>query len=248
MGDLVVAILALVLGSLLGLFGVPAAVSASVSTAATLIWPGYIAVAVLWPERRQMGVAQRLALIPLLSILASGSIGLLFWAVIPATTAPLIQAGTLLIGLVSVIWMGVWRWRRDERMHRDVMMGSCWLFVVLAVAVGMAVAVPQPIGTEQPVTIYLDPSAKLVNNSATDSIDIPLVLMGVSAQARVSAEVSGRIVATQLVDSAPSALRITLAIPRSALSAKETHAVDIRLKSVAAPEDQIVQVRLQLKP
>ncbi|MEP7189626.1 MAG: hypothetical protein ABI901_10595, partial [Roseiflexaceae bacterium] len=165
-------------------------------------------------------VVQRLALIPLLSILASGIIGLLFWALIPATTAPLIQAGTLVIGLVSAIWLGVWRWRRDERMHRDVLVGSCWLFVVLAVAVGMAVAVPQSIGTEQPVTIYLDPSVKLANNSATDSIDVPLVLMGVSAQARVSAEVSGRIVVMQLVDSAPSALRITLAIPRSALSAK----------------------------
>ena len=98
------------------------------------------------------------------------------------------------------------------------MMGSCWLFAVLAMAVGLAVAVPQSIGAEQIVTIYLDPSVKLTTNSATDSINVPLVLMGVSAQARVSAEVSGRIVATQLVDSAPGALRITLAIPRAALA------------------------------
>jgi hypothetical protein len=248
MGDLVVAILALVLGAVLGPFGAPAAVAAAVSTAATLIWPGYIAIAALWPERRQMGAAQRLALIPLLSILASAVIGLILWVLIPATTAPLVHAGTLVIGLASAIWLGVWRWRHNERMHRDVLVGSCCLFVVLAVAVGMAVAVPQSIGAKQPVAIYLDPAVKPASNSATDSIDVPLVLTGVSAQARLSAEVSGQIVATQLVYSAPSALRITLAVPRAALSANETRAVDIRLKSVVAPEDQIVQLRLQLKP
>ena len=245
MGDLVVAVLALTLGLLLVPLGAPPAVAAAASTATMVIWPGYIAVAGLWPSRHQMGVAQRLALIPFLSILASSLIGLLCWAVSPATTAPLIHAGTLAVGLVSAIAVGAWRWRRDEQMHRDVLLGACGLCAALAVAVGMAVAVPQSISVEQPAAIYIDPAAKLTSNQQTDSIDIPLVVVGTTAQARLTAEISGQTVATQMIDPAAGAQRIVLAVPRSSLSAKATRAVDIRLKN--GSESQIVQLRLQLK-
>jgi hypothetical protein len=245
MGDLVVAVLALTLGLLLVPLGAPPAVAAAASTATMVIWPGYIAVAGLWPSRRQMGVAQRLALIPFLSILASSLIGLCCWAVIPATTAPLIQAGTLAVGLVSAIAVGAWRWRRDEDMHRDVLLGACGLCAALAVAVGMAVAVPRSISAEQPAAIYIDPAAKLTSNQKTDSIGIPLVVVGAADQARLTAEVSGRTGATQIIGPAAGALRIVLSIPRSSLSPKETRAVDIRLENGSG--GQIVQLRLQLK-
>ncbi len=235
MADLVAALVCVVLPWLSLTFGAADIGTASVAIAGILIWPGYVVARWLWPREDQLAPSQKLAFIPLLSLLVFVGVGLLTWSTLQQATPGVVSTfvAISMMALSVVVALSRSRHHRTREQTLREFGDALAMFIAVSALIGLVVSAPAERANLPTLTVYLDPESSI--ERVGDRIDLPLLITHTGSASTatfgLTAEVAGQVVAEQRIGLKPDArTRIGLSIPITILSATPTP-VDIRIQS-----------------
>jgi hypothetical protein len=239
MFDLLLIFFAVVAPQLLVPLGVPGDIMTAVHVATLLVWPGYVASLLFWPKVVQSHIGLKLALTPFLSVLIVMSVSLFCWAAnlsvalenIGAITSVLVVA---MLGVLAIMRLKS-RKKDDGRILYQEIVGAFSVFAALALLAGMSAIGPEPqqASVTPSLTIYVDPESSPTYDYATDTWQVPLVVVTGNAAGRTTVEITaavyGREALSGLVGISPGEeTRVSMDVPAQYLSQSEASPIDIQ--------------------
>ncbi|MDP9316403.1 MAG: hypothetical protein M3R24_37045 [Chloroflexota bacterium] len=258
--ELLIVLLGLAFPLVLASLGAGQIISAAVTMAALIIWPGYLVCRLLWPGMNQLGLLERLALVPFLGVLAILAICFCLWFVLQQATLDLVYTVTLAVAVPMSLGLGLIALRTSETGHnarRDYhyLTATCAAFVVIAFLFGLAASIPVRTAAMPSLALYLDPQAKPAYNQAKEAVTVPIVVASTGRETtttvRLTGAIMGRTIMTSTIElNASEQKRIELVIPDSSLASADTTIVDISVQPLNQPvsDSRMLRVRVRSDP